>query len=253
MLNRIKKLAVFLAVFALCIANLPVPAFAASNSTNLKDYTSINSTFQTVWKNESDWTKAAYQRQVTRYEGSVRKYGQCNVCSITNLLNRRLAKDGIYSASDRFQFEYVFYETCLYTSGTKKTATDAINNSIAHPYNDGDATIDAAFDSDGYFNNPIYTLSSTGKKYQLKLSYDVDVDSLIKLINNHPEGIFIRYYHDTSSGYRTSGHCIVLTKYENGKFYAVDTASASYSYDCSFDKTWSATQKCDGSALHSRL
>lgn len=191
---------------------------------------------------------ADYHQQTTRYNlNGTRGSGQCNICAITNLLNRKLALDGVYSLSNRFKFEYVFYNTCLY--GPNFTVTDAKNASRANPYDDASNRINSDCQNSGYYTsgNCIYQLGN--KKYKLVSSTARSETELAELIDNHHEGIFLRFFHDTNSG-----HCVVLYNYEikNGKyvFYSIDTAAGDKTaWQTTFDRTWLATQRYNGSPV----
>lgn len=166
-----------------------------------------------------------YQKQITRYKTNGNKAaGQCNVCAITNLLNRRLVYDG-YSLSDKkFKFEYVFYNSCLYLSSNNLTADKCKQNLAAHPFDNSTGKIISDSDSDGYLHDPIYKIGNS--QYRLaKYTGSYTAANIASLLDSHHEGVFIRCKYDGS------GHCVVLydyTKDSNGNytFYSIDTATS---------------------------
>ena len=196
---------------------------------------------------------ADYHQQTTRYNlNGIRVSGQCNICAITNLLNRMLALEGVYSLSNRFKFEYVFYNTCLY--GPNFTVNDAKNASRANPYDDASNRINCNCENSGYYTTGdcIYQLGN--KKYKLVQSTARSETELAELIDNHHEGIFLRCFHDSNDPQRPSGHCVVLYNYEiqNGKyvFYSIDTAAGDKTaWQTTFDRTWLATQRYNGKSV----
>lgn len=166
-----------------------------------------------------------YQKQITRYKTNGNKAaGQCNICAITNLLNRKLVYDG-YSLSDKkFKFEYVFYNSCLYLASNKLTADKCKTNLAAHPFDNSTGKIISDSDSDGYLHDPIYKIGNN--QYKLtKYTGSYTAANIASLLDSHHEGIFIRCKYDGS------GHCVVLYDYSkdnngNYTFYSIDTATS---------------------------
>ncbi|MCR4678820.1 MAG: DUF3324 domain-containing protein [Lachnospiraceae bacterium] len=167
-----------------------------------------------------------YQRQITRYKTNGNKAaGQCNICAITNLLNRRLVFDGVALSGNKFDFEYVFYESCMYYSSNNLTVEKCKTNSSNYPFDSSSGIIKSDSDSDGYLYGPIY--QSGSKKYKLtKYTGTYNAQNIAALLDSHHEGIFIRCKYDGG------GHCVVLYNYEkdsngNYTFYSIDTANGS--------------------------
>ena len=198
---------------AITLAFAPsLSAYAASLST---DAASINNKISV----------SAYQKQITRYKtNGSRAAGQCNICAITNLLNRRLVFDGNSLSNGKFKFEYVFYNSCMYLSSNGLTVDKCKTNLADNPFDNSSGKIISNSDSDGYLYNPIYQLGT--KKYKLtKYTGSYTAANIASLLDSHHEGIFIRCKYDGS------GHCVVLydyTKDSNGNytFYSIDTATS---------------------------
>ena len=207
--------------------------YAASLST---DVTNINNKIAV----------SEYQKQITRYKTNGNKAaGQCNICAITNLLNRRLVYDGNSLSNGKFKFEYVFYNSCLYLSGNNLTADKCKTNLNAHPFDNSSGKIISDSDSDGYLYNPIYQLGT--KKYQLKkYTGSYTAANIASLLDSHHEGIFIRCKYDNG------GHCVVLynyTKDSNGNytFYSIDTATSDTSkWQGEFSKSYLGGKSYNG-------
>lgn len=178
-----------------------------------------------------------------------KKTGLCNICALENVLNRRLALDGKYDASNQFTYDYVTRISCYKLPSNNLSATQA--QKLAVPYiknyytrnSAGEAVASNAngivltYDTDGYCYNPIY--SCNGKNYQaVRDDGEQTQKHLAELLDAHHEGVFVRFYYDSGSG----GHCVVVKKYtvdSDGKytFYVVDTGR-SKNYDVEFSQSY---------------
>ena len=197
------------------------------------------------------FSRIVEDRAINGVMGYKKKFGLCNICAMTNLLNRKLALDGKLNSSSKFTREYVSKISCMNLSGNGLSASDAeklvlqyfdnypvvSGSSIAYS---GSRGLVLPYDTDGYFYS---TYSSNGKNYKVVKDNGAQTQAhLAELLEQHHEGIFVRFFYDNGSG----GHCIVLKNYvKNGdsyQFYAVDTGSKANGYDGRFEDVYIGTQ-----------
>ncbi len=210
---KLTKILSIVMVAVLCLSVAPTNLHAESNYPHTADANKINSIL-----GEND-----YQKQVTRYlkDKETKIAGQCHLCAITNLLNRKLALDGKYTkATNRFDIEYVARINCLACdNNTIDTVQEALDMTC---YIEGGKLI-CEHDTDGYSNSPIFSVGNTNYQFICTtVEYSNTEQQIARLLDAHHEGVFVRVNYPTSSG-----HCVVVTNYDivDGKyiFKVVDT------------------------------
>ncbi len=164
-----------------------------------------------------------YQYQSTVYyqsNGKTKTNGLCDLCAATNLLNRKLARDGNYSKSHRFEITDVI-----------AVVNNISRSSITYLGKDGDKP-KYSYNFKPYFRENItFTTKDGGTSYTMKSVYlysnsaNYNLNYVKDLMAKHPEGVMIRgtYYSSTTNGF---DHALVLTYCDaNGQWYAIDTGS----------------------------
>ncbi len=145
------------------------------------------------------------QRQLYRIDAAGNKItGICNACSITTLLNRRLAYDG---KDEKSFYIYNVFDACGVTVKQGPRTWDGSQGEDTGFVYDGDT---------GFWSRLKYT-NADGTTYQAVRIAAEDVGAyvrqygsfanyLIRLLHEHPEGVCIRNH--------TANHVAVLYRYE---------------------------------------
>lgn len=199
------------AVMALCLLMLVMIMPLVAREADAAE-TSAYEAYQAVVKAIDD-KKPKTQKQLTLYDSKTekKKTGICSVCSITTLLNRRLAYDNISASFNAVEV----VKKCGGSDAREGYNKKGKNYGIyAHGYRSIWASRKY---SKGGANYQATTIGLTNVKKKIGKNYNFDsfTQYIALQLHEHPEGIVARFNYSGKSG----GHVIVFTKYEivNGK------------------------------------
>lgn len=172
--------------------------------------------------------------------------GQCNASSLTTLLNRRLAYDGLYSKANKFRINEVFSANgvTLKYDDMKKAETGQKGYNCYVFSNNKDTggwakTGKKYTNSNGTATYKIHRIGSDEWKNKSNNPYGIkDLNEYaVYLLMQHPEGVCVRS--------KTANHVVVLVNYKrdkNGKiqFYIKDPATSHGSHEDTkkIQKSW---------------
>ena len=159
---------------------------------------SKNITLYAVWK-WYNYDGIDYQKQFCQVNGDEHS-GLCNVASTANLLKRKARKEGIdanftiFNVFEGLNVSYERVEDCSKHTPKREAYTTGKTGgtSIGQTYTDTNKKMICRTKSENINNK----------------------EDLKKLIDDHPEGVYVRY----------PDHAIVVTRYEGDQFYVIDPA-----------------------------
>ena len=174
--------------------------------------------------------------------------GICNMCAMTNLLNRRLVVDNLYSASNYFNMYYTIRAVGYNGKKTDSAWTSSVtyNPSCVCKRNNGTKPSYIYPHALGSYSDCLFSIGT--KNYKLTLiKYTPTPADVAAQIDAHPEGVFVRFTKD-------SGHCAVFTSYTkdsagNYSFKVLDTVNSNKPID--FKDTWMAKLNPNFSSTYS--
>lgn len=161
--------------------------------------------------------------------GKKQTMGLCDLCSATNLLNRKLARDGGYSSSHKFEI----YDVIAEVNGIKRSSITYLGKGGTYGKNP-----QYSYSFHPYFRENItFTTKDSKSKYTMQSVYvynnsgNTNMNYIKELLSKHPEGVMIRagYEPGKSNGF---AHALVITYCDkDGQFYAIDTGSDQVYYN----------------------